>query len=563
MQATAELGGPTWFKLGDRDLATHVERTRRLAAGETLTGVTGHLAERLGIAARILPMADAPVRTVVESDAGTLAFQEYFVRDQCRPVARSIRYDGAARARPTRAVIDALSAPGLAGIIICPSNPWLSVDPILAVPGLREAMRASGAPVIAVSPIIGGKAVKGPTAKIMGELGLTPTAATIARHYGTLLDGFVLDAEDEALAGEVGVATIVTSTMMRTTRRQGGAGGGVPVVLRPARQGRAYRSAARRNRGGAMSATWAIVPVKALGDAKQRLAAVLPVEARRRLMLVMLHDVLAALQQVETLGPIVIVSPDPHVARDRRARGPAAPARGALTGHSAAVAAGLAFAKSHGATRALTLPADVPLVTADEIARARCPPLRGEGGVRGSDRGQASAPHPRPSPHGRVGRGNWCARLASRDGDGSNAIVFEPLDALDSELRRRQLRAPHARSRPSAASPSARFPFPGIGLDIDSARGPGRAGAAHARARALRLPHRARSRVCGSGAMSATADIAGCACRRRVGPRALARAGVGARALRRPSPPNGAGRGAVPRRPWQATSPSPRRCSSR
>jgi LPPG:FO 2-phospho-L-lactate transferase len=216
MQAIAELGGPTWFKLGDRDLATHVERTRHLAAGETLTGITQHLAERLGIAARILPMTDEPVRTMVESDSGTLAFQEYFVRDQCRPVARSIRYDGAAKARPTRAVIDALSDPRLAGIIICPSNPWLSVDPILAVPGLREAMRASGAPVIAVTPIIGGKAVKGPTAKIMGELDLTPTAATIACHYGRLLDGFVLDAVDEALARDTGVATIITSTMMRS-----------------------------------------------------------------------------------------------------------------------------------------------------------------------------------------------------------------------------------------------------------------------------------------------------------------------------------------------------------
>ena len=216
MQATAELGGPTWFKLGDRDLATHVERTRRLAAGETLTGITQYLAEKLGIAARILPMADEPVRTVVESDGGTLAFQEYFVRDQCRPVARSIRYEGAAKARPTGAVIAALSDPRLAGIVICPSNPWLSVDPILAVPGMREAMRASGAPVIAVTPIIGGKAVKGPTAKIMGELGLVPTAAAIARHYGTLLDGFVLDAQDEALAREIGVATVVTGTMMRS-----------------------------------------------------------------------------------------------------------------------------------------------------------------------------------------------------------------------------------------------------------------------------------------------------------------------------------------------------------
>jgi LPPG:FO 2-phospho-L-lactate transferase len=217
MGSIAELGGPTWFKLGDRDLATHVDRTRRLATGQALTGITRHLAQRLGIAARILPMADEPVRTVVESDAGTLAFQEYFVRDQCRPAVRSIRYEGAANARPTREVLAALSDPGLAGIIICPSNPWLSVDPILAVPGLREAMRASAAAVIAIAPIVGGKAVKGPTAKIMGELGLAPTAATIARHYGSsLLDGFVLDAADEALAREVEVATIITNTMMRT-----------------------------------------------------------------------------------------------------------------------------------------------------------------------------------------------------------------------------------------------------------------------------------------------------------------------------------------------------------
>ena len=216
MQATAELGGPTWFNLGDRDLATHVERTRRLAAGESLTGITQRIAEMLGVAARILPMADDPVRTVLESEAGTLAFQEYFVRDQCRPAVSRIRYEGGDTARPTKQVLQALSAPHLAGIIICPSNPWLSVDPILAVPGMREAMRASGAPVIAVSPIIGGKAVKGPMAKIMAELGLAPDALSIARHYGDLIDGFVLDAEDEALAGEIAAATTVTNTLMRS-----------------------------------------------------------------------------------------------------------------------------------------------------------------------------------------------------------------------------------------------------------------------------------------------------------------------------------------------------------
>jgi LPPG:FO 2-phospho-L-lactate transferase len=216
MQATAGLGGPTWFKLGDRDLATHVERTRRLRAGESLTAITVHLSEQLHISACILPMSDDPVRTFVDTDEGTLPFQDYFVREQCRPVVRQLRYEGAHAAGPTAQVLNALSDPALAGIIICPSNPWLSIDPMLAIPGMRQAMRASGAPVIAVSPIIGGKAVKGPTAKIMAELGLVSDAAAVARHYGDLIDGFVLDAQDEALAARIGVPVTVTNTLMRT-----------------------------------------------------------------------------------------------------------------------------------------------------------------------------------------------------------------------------------------------------------------------------------------------------------------------------------------------------------
>jgi LPPG:FO 2-phospho-L-lactate transferase len=216
MDATAELGGPTWFKLGDRDLATHVERTRRLRAGDTLTAITAHLARSLGIAAGVLPMSDDPVRTFVDTDAGPLAFQGYFVREQCRPVVRRLRYEGANIARPTPQMLQALGAPDLAGIIICPSNPWLSVDPILAVPGLREAICISGAPVIAVSPIIGGKAVKGPTAKIMAELGIAPDAASVAHHYAGLIDGFVLDAQDAALAAQIAGPTTVTNTLMRT-----------------------------------------------------------------------------------------------------------------------------------------------------------------------------------------------------------------------------------------------------------------------------------------------------------------------------------------------------------
>jgi LPPG:FO 2-phospho-L-lactate transferase len=215
LQAIGELGGPTWFRLGDRDLATHVERTRRLKAGETLTAVTAHLAQRLAVPARVLPMTDDPVRTVVESDAGALAFQDYFVRHQCRPAVRSLRYEGAASARMTAEAKTALAAPTLGGIVVCPSNPWLSIDPILAVPGLRAAIRASGAPVVAVTPIIADKAVKGPTAKIMGELGLPPDVSSIALHYGDLLDHVVVDAADGDAAHSLPVRTSVTNTLMQ------------------------------------------------------------------------------------------------------------------------------------------------------------------------------------------------------------------------------------------------------------------------------------------------------------------------------------------------------------
>ena len=161
-------------------------------------------------------MCNEAVRTVVHTDVGPLEFQQYFVREQCRPRVLAIRFEGATQAHPLAALVHALRRPGLGGIIVCPSNPYLSVDPILAVPGMREALRGAGVPIIAVSPIIGGQAVKGPTAKIMGELGLASDAATIARHYAGLIDGFVLDATDAALQDGVGVDTLVTNTLMRT-----------------------------------------------------------------------------------------------------------------------------------------------------------------------------------------------------------------------------------------------------------------------------------------------------------------------------------------------------------
>jgi LPPG:FO 2-phospho-L-lactate transferase len=215
MQTLAALGGPTWFRLGDRDLALHAERTRRLARGESLSAVTAAVAGQLGITAAIIPMSDDPVRTRVQTLEGELAFQDYFVRLRCVPAVTALRFDGAESARPSPAAVAALTArPDV--IVLCPSNPYLSVDPILAVPGMRELLRAAGAPVIAVSPLVGGAAVKGPTAKIMRELGVPTTAAAIARHYAGIIDGFVLDSRDAAAVGDIDCHVKVTHTVMQT-----------------------------------------------------------------------------------------------------------------------------------------------------------------------------------------------------------------------------------------------------------------------------------------------------------------------------------------------------------
>ncbi len=215
METLGALGGETWFRLGDRDLALHAERTRALAAGQSLSTFIAGIAQRLGIRAAIVPMSDDPVRTRVRTADAELAFQDYFVRLRCAPAVTAIRFDGAAAARPAAAVTAALSARPQA-VILCPSNPYLSIDPILAVPGMRALLRSAGAPVIAVSPLVGGDAVKGPTAKIMRELGVPSTAAAVARHYQGLLDGFVLDARDQADAREFGCPVHVTGTLMKS-----------------------------------------------------------------------------------------------------------------------------------------------------------------------------------------------------------------------------------------------------------------------------------------------------------------------------------------------------------
>ena len=216
MSALGELGGETWFSLGDQDLALHVERSRRLRNGETLSKITTDVATAFDISANLMPMSDDPVRTMVETTVGTLGFQEYFVRRQCEPPVKRIYFEGGEVASPSPGLIEKFLRDDLRAVIICPSNPFLSVDPILAVAGIRDALKACAAPVIAVSPLIGGKAVKGPTAKIMDELSIPCTARAIAEYYEGLIDGYVIDHADADTARDMPVPTCVTKIMMET-----------------------------------------------------------------------------------------------------------------------------------------------------------------------------------------------------------------------------------------------------------------------------------------------------------------------------------------------------------
>lgn len=219
MESLKQLGGETWFNLGDRDLALHVIRTQGLREGRGLTAVTDEIRQRLGIAHPLFPMSDDPVRTVVHTTSGPLAFQHYFVRDRCVPAVSGFEFVGAAAARPSPQVLAWLNRADLMGVILCPSNPYVSIDPILALPGLRECLRQRRVPVIAISPIVAGLAIKGPTAKMMQELQVPQTAAAVAAHYRDLLDGFIVDAADAGLVNVIAgsdLAAIAAPTVMVT-----------------------------------------------------------------------------------------------------------------------------------------------------------------------------------------------------------------------------------------------------------------------------------------------------------------------------------------------------------
>jgi LPPG:FO 2-phospho-L-lactate transferase len=219
MEMVSRYGADDWFRLGDLDLATNLLRTQWLRDGLTLTQITGRLSRALGVACTLLPMSDDPVRTLLDTDEGLLAFQEYFVREKWQPEVTGIRFEGSEAAQPSNAVVMALEEATL--IAFGPSNPFLSIDPILSVPGIRERIELTKAPRVAISPVIGGQAVKGPTVKLMGELGVDNSPLGVAEHYQKLIDGIILDIADNNLCSRIeqscGIRATARQTYMTST----------------------------------------------------------------------------------------------------------------------------------------------------------------------------------------------------------------------------------------------------------------------------------------------------------------------------------------------------------
>jgi len=217
LRTISELGGLDWFKLGDQDIGLHLERSRRLREGETLSQITQDFCQAFNIQSNVLPMSDQEVSTWVFTENEELSFQEYFVHQQCKPNVKGFRFEGAEIAKPAPGILEDIAEAEI--IVICPSNPWVSIGPILAVPGILESLIDKQ--VIAVSPIIGGKAIKGPAAKMYSELGFTPSALAVARQYKDFLSGFVLDQVDQNLEREtknLGIQTYVTDSLMKTNQ---------------------------------------------------------------------------------------------------------------------------------------------------------------------------------------------------------------------------------------------------------------------------------------------------------------------------------------------------------
>ncbi len=384
-------GGDGWFQLGDRDLATHLLRTQALRRGETLSQVTARLTGALGVRARIVPMADAPCRTMIDTRThGTLSFQDWFVRERAQPEVRAVRFEG--DPPPAPGVVPAIEAADV--VIFGPSNPYVSIDPILSLPGVRAAIARR--PVVAVSPIVGGLAVKGPLGSMIPELAGAPaSAAAIARHYGGLLAGIVVERGDEAgIAASddlAGLAVLPCDTVMRSRAEQPAArprGARIPGAAAPAGAGRAPLLRDARGRPTAMS-TWALVPAKSFARAKSRLSGVLGERERALLARSMFEHVLGVLASCAEIGGVMVVTDGDDVAEAARALGAVTVRDAASPPLGAIVDAALAELPARRAPGALGLMSDLPLLAAADVeallARMRAldlvaaPDVRGEG----------------------------------------------------------------------------------------------------------------------------------------------------------------------------------------
>lgn len=221
LEALGRLGADTWFQLGDRDLAMHLYRTQRLSQGSKLSEITAEITTALGVRSRIIPMSDDRVRTRVCTHTGELEFQTYFVKRRARDKVISVRFEGASEATPAPGVLEAIA--GAEAIILCPSNPFISIGPILAIPGIREALRSKRDRVVAISPIVGGRALKGPAAAMMKSMRMRPAAVEVARLYADFVGTFVLDAVDgteAAAVDKLSIRPVVTNTVMRGLRER-------------------------------------------------------------------------------------------------------------------------------------------------------------------------------------------------------------------------------------------------------------------------------------------------------------------------------------------------------
>jgi LPPG:FO 2-phospho-L-lactate transferase len=463
LQMMARLSQPAWFQIGDRDLATHLLRSQLLQAGRTLTEATAEIAARLGIEARILPMSDAPVRTRIETPAGELSFEEYFVQRRFQDQVRSVHFAGAHEALPAPGVVDAILS--ATGVILAPSNPVTSIGPILAVPGIRQALRETRAPVAAVSPIVGGVAVSGPAGALMATLGLPVSIAGIAQIYQDFLDVLIVDRCDRPAAAPLEGSALrvhATNTIMKSASDKVELARAVlslfsaePQPSKPSgelaqrsqhaaenvrpewNQGKSARDKTQGPAAGT-GLPMILIPVKNLAHAKQRLSALLEPEARTALAQAMLLDVLETLNAWPNHPPIGIVTSDPFaLGLAERFAFEVVPDR-ANRSETDAIERATELCRSRGVRSTLVIPGDIPLLTVQEMEAIL-----------------DAAP-----PQGSV-------LVPAADGRGTNAAYRSPTDLFPLRFGNDSFK-PHLAAARATERPCIVLRLPGIALDVDN-----------------------------------------------------------------------------------------------